>query len=566
MQGMRQQQAVADSSSESKSESSMHDDHSNHAVELVEAEAVNDVEHHRAVAHPSMDGTHRRQAITRKYQFRFAGFVLFLLFGCGIIIGSVCGAGLCGSSDSIESTKTARDILQVPQMEIVLTTILGKDYFDGVVISGEGYHSDLTDFLRESRQKSFDWIVNQDPLQLEYDAPNLFQRFLLVLFYHQTTRHNPWKECNPPVTSQGSTSFNSCYELEYFSGETTHYIWGNKWLSVSHECQWAGVTCETGQREEQEVVELELRWNQLNGLLPWEITRLPQLKNLDLHHNMLTGVMPQRLFTNQSGLALESLSLDVNQLSGPIPARWFEETAKLTNLDSSSNRLTGRIPSELGLLPMKYLNFGNNSLTGSLPVEVFYQDSLQWLFLHINDLTGTLPTEVGLLANLEYLDLSGNSVSGSLPSEIGLASQLQNIQVSYTNMQGTLPEELYGISILRQLVLDSCNFSGTISSSVGLLTDLVQLGLSSNKFHGTIPNEINSLTNLALLRVNENELTGTVPESVCHHVYLFRGDSYHKVALEADCLPSTETGVPTIECAVDCCTLCCDNTGYCLAN
>ncbi|CAB9515931.1 STYKc [Seminavis robusta] len=451
-------------------------------------------------------------------------------------------------------------------MEIVLTTILGKDYFDGVEESRQGHDSDLTEFLMETRQKSFNWIINQDPLQLEYDAPNLFQRFLVVLFYYQTTRHKSWKECNPPATSQVSASSNFCYALDAATGETTNNIWGDRWLSVSHECQWAGVTCETGQREEQEAVELDLRWNQLNGLLPWEITRLPQLKNLDLHHNMLTGVMPQRLFTNQSGLALEILFLGNNQLSGPIPARWFEEAAKLTNVETFSNRLTGRIPSEVGLLPMKNLNFGNNSLTGSLPVEVFYQGSLEWLILSDNDLTGTLPSKVGLLANLEYLDLSGNSVSGSLPSEIGLANQMQYLKVSYTNMQGTLPEELYGLSKFKTLELDSCNFSGTISSSLGLLTDLVQLGLSINNFHGTIPNEIGALTKLLLLRVNGNALTGTVPDSVCQNLAYLEHNSHYEAALGADCLPSTETGVPTIECAVDCCTMCCDNTLYCLAN
>ncbi|CAB9510239.1 STYKc [Seminavis robusta] len=502
-----------------------------------------------------MDGTHRRETITRKYQLRFAGFVILLLLGCGIIIVSICGAGLCGSSDSVESTKASRDILQAPKMRSVLTTILGKDYFDGVEESGQGYRRDLTDFLRETRQKSFDWIINQDPLQLEHDAPNLVQRFLLVLFYYQQQGTSHGKSAIRQQLLRGVHPPVSALHWKFTQGKqpiTSGGISGS--LSVMN----------ASGPESFVRLEKEKRWNQLNGPLPWEITQLPQLKRLHLHRNLLTGVMPQWLFTNQPGRALEFLSLDHNQLSGPIPARWFEGTAKLTSLKTSSNRLTGRIPSELGLIPWENLSLGNNSLTGSLPVEVFHQGYLKSLYLHDNDLTGTLPSEVGLSANLEYLYFGGNSVSGSLPSEIGLARQMRYLQVSYTNMQGTLPEELYELSILLELLLDSCNFSGTISSSLAFLTDLEWLVLSNNNFHGPIPNEVGELTNLRLLQVTENELTGTVPESLCQNLAYI--DGHFKVVFGVDCLPSTETGVPTIECAVDCCTMCCDNTGYCLVN
>ncbi|CAB9509900.1 expressed unknown protein [Seminavis robusta] len=189
VQGIQQQQDVAySSSSESESESSMNDDPNNDASDLVEAEAVDDVEQPQAVAHPSTDGTHRRETITRKYQVRLAGFLLLLLLGCGIIIGSICGAGLCGSSnDSNEPSKTSRDILQAPKMESAITGILGQDYFDGAEESGEGNDHDLTDFLMETRQKAFNWIVNQDPRQLEYDTPNWFRDSFgaFLLLYHE---------------------------------------------------------------------------------------------------------------------------------------------------------------------------------------------------------------------------------------------------------------------------------------------------------------------------------------------------------------------------------------------
>ncbi|CAB9496635.1 leucine Rich Repeat [Seminavis robusta] len=402
-------------------------------------------------------------------------------------------------------------------------------------------------------------------MQLEYDSPNLVQRFLLVLFYYQTTRHQPWKECNQPAgIPQGSAMSGFCYAINQFSGEITTNIWGDRWLSASHECQWAGITCGTSKSEEKRIVRLILSKNQLNGPLPWEILYLAQLKRLELGGNMLTGMLSPGLLLGEYALALELLSLTGNRLSGTIPGEWFvnlhKGSGKLEQLRISRNRLTGTIPSEVGLLSLKWLQLGGNALTGSLPMDLFYQKSFELLYFEDNQITGTMPTEVGLLANLRELYFCGNSISGSLPSDIGLASQLSQIMLFNTNMQGTLPEELYtGLTDLIALSLNDCNFSGTISSSLGLLTNLAWLNLANNHFLGTIPNEIETLTGLSQLLVNGNKLSGTVPLSVCQNFA-------SEILLVADCLPNTETEIPVIQCAFGCCTSCCDETGVCLAN
>ncbi|CAB9518617.1 LRR receptor-like serine threonine-protein kinase At4g08850-like [Seminavis robusta] len=440
---------------------------------------------------------------------------------------------------------TARDAVAAPKIETALTIILGVDYFQQVEESGEGNDGKILAFMLETRHKAFDWIVNQDPIQLEYNSPNLVQRFLLVLFYYQTTRHQRWKECNPPATPQGSAF---CYEPDIVTGEATSTIWGDQWLSASHECQWAGVACETVQSKEMTVARLRIRWNQLNGPLPWEISQLPHLKRLHLHGNMLSGMLPPKLLS----FSLESLRLGNNQLSGPIPAGWFEIRHDGTT-----------IPSEVGMPPLKTLHLGNNSLTGSLPLDLFHLGSLGSLFVDQNDLTGTLPSEIGLLTHLQLIFLSHTGIGGTLPSEIGLATQLTEFRAAYSNMEGTLPEEMYtGLTDLIAFVGNDCNFSGTISPLLGRLTGLQWLGLANNNFDGTIPNEIESLTDLGRLEVNGNQFTGAVPVSVCQNLAYFTGD----VAVVADCLPNPGTGVPTIECGDDCCTSCCDNTGVCLAN
>ncbi|CAB9496642.1 expressed unknown protein [Seminavis robusta] len=89
----------------------------------------------------------------------------------------------------------------------------------------------------------------------------IWQRFLLVLIYYQTTRHQPWKDCNPAATNRRSTSSSFCNHPHPITGETTSQFWGDHWLSASHECQWAGITCE----EKKQTHEILLVWNQLNG-------------------------------------------------------------------------------------------------------------------------------------------------------------------------------------------------------------------------------------------------------------------------------------------------------------
>jgi Leucine-rich repeat (LRR) protein len=55
-----------------------------------------------------------------------------------------------------------------------------------------------------------------------------------------------------------------------------------------------------------------------------------------------------------------------------------------------------------------------------------------------NKLTGKLPAELGNLVMLEVLNLSHNQFSGSIPSSIGSMASLSTLDVSYNNFQGPL--------------------------------------------------------------------------------------------------------------------------------
>jgi hypothetical protein len=73
------------------------------------------------------------------------------------------------------------------------------------------------------------------------------------------------------------------------------------------------------------------------------------------------------------------------------------EARLLLNLDLTSNMISGTIPPQI--LELLYLNVfraGNNSLTGTLPGELFRMRQLSNLDLSFNrGLTGSLPQNMG---------------------------------------------------------------------------------------------------------------------------------------------------------------------------
>ncbi|MDP7028001.1 MAG: leucine-rich repeat domain-containing protein, partial [Candidatus Marinimicrobia bacterium] len=91
----------------------------------------------------------------------------------------------------------------------------------------------------------------------------------------------------------------------------------------------------------------------------------------------------------------------------------------LTEIDLSSNGLTGEIPSCIGnLTNLTCLDLGSNELTGEIPSEIGNLTNLDYLNLGDNQLTGEIPSEIGNLTNLIFLGLSENQLNGEIPESI----------------------------------------------------------------------------------------------------------------------------------------------------
>eukprot|EP01018_Ginkgo_biloba_P022665 Gb_23616 [translate_table: standard] len=201
------------------------------------------------------------------------------------------------------------------------------------------------------------------------------------------------------------------------------------------------------QNEELQI--LMLGYNKLEGSLPSWIWRLKKLILLDLSNNNLTGQISIHASQVQ---ALErqfnrSLQLDKEKFTDSIPAisssyKFWSHLFEAVEvdpiifnfkgyelpfsqfytiemfLDLSGNQLSGRIPSEIGLLKVRYLrevNISRNQLRGNIPKSIGDVTSLESLDLSNNYLEGRIPDELSRLHGLEMLDFSHNNLSGPIP-------------------------------------------------------------------------------------------------------------------------------------------------------
>ena len=337
------------------------------------------------------------------------------------------------------------------------------------------------------------------------------------------------------------------------------------WLSEAGIDQWYGVGTDSLDR----VVEIELVGNGLIGSLPPDLGRLEQLTRLSLAATPAFGYacvrwiappkagtgadrdlewagsidefrMPNEpLWSNRAtdgrayatefvadtamhGMAsLGNLSFRRNRLSGRIPAE-LGGLASLEHLSLGGNKLSGPIPLELGgLLGLRYLDLQISGLSGPIPSEIGRLANLEHLLLAGNDLTGPLPPELGNLRNLKELFLRQNAVTGSLPSEFGNLVSLEELDFTCNELSGPLPPELGNLRNLRELELFGNKQSGDIPESLGRLASLIKLDLGYNYYlTGEIPLSISGLTDLTELRLSQNLLSGRIPSELSRLVNL----------------------------------------------
>uniref|UniRef100_A0A7N2LNJ1 Leucine-rich repeat-containing N-terminal plant-type domain-containing protein n=1 Tax=Quercus lobata TaxID=97700 RepID=A0A7N2LNJ1_QUELO len=297
---------------------------------------------------------------------------------------------------------------------------------------------------------------------------------------------------------------------------------------------------------------LELKNNQLTGTLP---TMVPatgsRLGLLDISHNGFSGLIPRWLAGNLR--YAWSADMSNNFFEGPIPC----EMHAFILIDLSHNLLSEWSPSCVDLYTIQHLFLQGNKLTGSLPKLSFnFSFHLVTLDIRDNKLSGRIPNAVGVLPNLRILLLSGNNFSGMIPNKLCWLKNIAIMDLSRNNFSGTIPHcfhdlkfekidafdgltepnstflEFRDIIVPYQSILkrnfENFEVEREVAAEIGIefemkyrsyfykggILDLMSgLDLSVNKLTGGIPPELGQLSPILALNLSYNELTGSIPNT-----------------------------------------------------
>ena len=274
--------------------------------------------------------------------------------------------------------------------------------------------------------------------------------------------------------------------------------------------------------------ELYLWDNRLSGEIPAELGNLSNLKGLGIRGNELSGCVPASLKGQ-----LDMSRTDLGDLffcgdTSPIAPSASERAALMAlyhatdgpNWKDNDHWLTA---APIGLWHgvttdasghVTELNLSSNQLTGAIPSWLGNLSNLAELWLSNNQLTGAIPSSLGNLSNLTYLGLGGNQLTGAIPSSLGNLSNLTYLGLGGNQLTGAIPSSLGSLSNLTYLGLGGNQLTGAIPSSLGNLSNLTVLSLNDNQLTGKIPAELGGLENLEVLYLSGNQLTGCVPAAL----------------------------------------------------
>ncbi|KAL4627808.1 hypothetical protein ACB092_05G192300 [Castanea dentata] len=306
-------------------------------------------------------------------------------------------------------------------------------------------------------------------------------------------------------------------------------------------CMWFGIACNMA----GSVTEISLpsaRCNLLTGPIPSQIGTLSRLTHLNLSMNFHSGNLPLSL-TNLTNLSL--LCMGHNLISGELDPRLFSNWTRLEFLELQNNNFSGVIPPQIGLLTnLKQLALMNNHIFGSIPPDIGNLINLVALALSGNHLMGPIPPSLGNLSKVTVVYLHQNRLSGPLPQTIQNAKNLKDLRVFKNQLSGPVPQGLANLSSLEKLELCGNYFSGhlppvcpipkslrnckslkrlrhhknqltgMLDQGFGVYPNLYYLDLSYNNLKGVLSPQWGGCRKLESLRIAGNKITGEIPSEL----------------------------------------------------
>lgn len=262
------------------------------------------------------------------------------------------------------------------------------------------------------------------------------------------------------------------------------------WTKGTDCCSWFGVYCANQHR----VTSLSL--GDVTGDFPYT----------------LSGTISPSLSKLQH---LESFELiGLKEIRGPFP-RFLLRLPDLKNIYIRRNRLSGPLPTNIGTLSphLETLVLGANRFTGAIPSSISNLTRLKELYLNDNLLTGRIPPGIGNLKLMSIITLDGNRLSGPIPNNIFKSmTKLRILTLSRNSLSGKVPPSIASLGpSLEFLELGHNNLSGSIPSYISRLAKLKKLDLSNNRFSGAVPQSLSKLTDVFDMDLSRNLLTSPFP-------------------------------------------------------
>ena len=310
------------------------------------------------------------------------------------------------------------------------------------------------------------------------------------------------------------------------------------------------------------LVDLHLSNNQLQGSIPEGFANMISLGTLDLSSNQLQGSIPDA-FTNMT--SLRALDLSSNQLQGDLSSfgcmcslnvqyisknnltgelfQLFQDSHgcvenSLEILKLDENQLHGSVPDITRFTSMTELDLSRNQRNGSLPKRFSQRSELVFLYLNDNQLTGSL-TDVTMLSSLREFVIANNRLDGNVSESIGSLSQLEKLLVGRNSLQGVMSEAHFSnLSKLIELdltdnslalkfesnwaptfqldgiYLSSCDLGPHFPQWLRNQNNFMELDISGSRISDTIPNWFWNLSRskLQLLNLSHNKMSGILPD------------------------------------------------------
>ncbi|KAB2615897.1 receptor-like protein 2 [Pyrus ussuriensis x Pyrus communis] len=290
-----------------------------------------------------------------------------------------------------------------------------------------------------------------------------------------------------------TTNIHACNQADHISLQA--------FSSLVDCCRWNGITC----NQEGRVIHLLLPSKRLKGgMFVSSLQNLTHLTDLNLSHNSLHGALETKFFSSLN--CLEMLDLSYNLFSGEIP---FSIPPKSIRTIDFGNIFRGFG----GCSKLQILRAGHNSLSGSLPEDIYNATKLEELALPLNSLNGAISERIANLTHLTFLDLFINNLSGVIPLNFGKLSKLKFMNLDFNSLRGNLPPSLMNCTNLVELHLGSNYLEGDLTklnfSKISHLSKLdLSIRLSVNPYlKGQVHPEILSLKSLSFLSLSRVWLT-----------------------------------------------------------